>query len=164
VRRALEYDPLAAPEEAQPEAQRGEDRDHGKRYLDAQEALPGPVDVLELEQQRGLVERQPHADSERHGQPGLEALVASHDRHRAGAPVRLERPAPPHVQRSSRSSSGTSRICRAGTPMTTARAGTSRVTTAPAATKASSPTSMPGRTTTPPPTRLARRRVAPRIS
>ncbi len=46
---------------------------------------------------------------------------------------------------SSSSSSGTSRTTRAGTPMSTLRAGASLVTTAPAAMKASSPISMPGR-------------------
>ena len=65
------------------------------------------------------------------------------------------------LQRSSRSSSGTSRTVRAGTPMTTLRAGTSLVTTAPAATNASSPTSTPGSSTAPPPIRHARRSVAP---
>ena len=42
--------------------------------------------------------------------------------------------------------------------------GTSRVTTAPAATNASSPISTPGVRTAPPPTRQARRSVAPRIA
>ena len=65
-------------------------------------------------------------------------------------------------QRSSRSSSGTSRTIRAGTPMTTLRGGTSAVTTAPAATNASSPISTPGSSTAPPPIRQARRSVAPR--
>ena len=46
--------------------------------------------------------------------------------------------------------------------MTTARGGTSRVTTAPAATNASSPISTPGTSTALPPTRQARRNVAPR--
>src|SRR5215218_4971908 len=69
-----------------------------------------------------------------------------------GAPVGLEGLPPPHVQCSSRSSSGTSRTLRAGTP----------ITTAPAATKASSPTSTPGSSTAPPPTRHARRSRAPR--
>ena len=43
-----------------------------------------------------------------------------------------------------------------------ARAGTSRVTTAPAATNASSPTSTPGTSTALPPIRQPRRSVAPR--
>ena len=60
---------------------------------------------------------------------------------------------------SSSSSSATSRILRAGTPTTTARAGTSSVTTAPAPTNASSPTSTPGQITAPPPMRQARRSV-----
>src|SRR5215211_2904103 len=81
-----------------------------------------------------------------------------------GAPVGLEGLPPPHVQCSSRSSSGTWRTLRAGTPITTARGPTSRATTAPAATKASSPTSTPGSSTAPPPTRHARRSRAPRNS
>ncbi len=60
------------------------------------------------------------------------------------------------------SSTGTSRTTRAGTPITTARGGTSLVTTAPAATNASSPISTPGVSTAPPPMRQARRSVAPR--
>ena len=65
-------------------------------------------------------------------------------------------------QFSSRSVSGTSRNHFAGALTTTVRAGTIRVTTAPAPTKASSPMSTPGRRTAPPPMRQARRRVAPR--
>src|SRR3954468_6274389 len=48
--------------------------------------------------------------------------------------------------------------------MTTPRGGTSRVTTAPAATNASSPTSTPGVSTAAPPIRQARRSTAPRSS
>jgi glycosyltransferase involved in cell wall biosynthesis len=65
---------------------------------------------------------------------------------------------PSYRQRSSRSSSRTSRIFLAGTPTTTARGSTSSVTTAPAPTNASSPISTPGQMTAPPPTRQARRR------
>ena len=64
----------------------------------------------------------------------------------------------------SSSSSGTSRITRAGLPTTTFRGGTSFVTTAPAPTNASSPTSTPGQRIAPPPTRAPRRIVGPRMS
>jgi dTDP-4-amino-4,6-dideoxygalactose transaminase len=67
-------------------------------------------------------------------------------------------------QRSSRSASSTCPTTRAGTPTTTARGGTSAVTTAPAPTNASSPISTPGTSTAPPPTRQARRSSAPRSS
>ena len=53
------------------------------------------------------------------------------------------------------------RTTRAGAPITISRAPTSRVTTAPAATNASAPISTPGTSTTPPPTRQARRKVGP---
>ena len=59
------------------------------------------------------------------------------------------------------SSSGTSRSTRAGLPTTTARGGTSFVTTAPAPTNASSPISIPGHRMAPPPMRAPRRIVGP---
>src|SRR4051812_3440010 len=137
-------------------------------------AVAGPRDLRRLD--RRLLGRPEHVVrllGKRSGAPAPDASVldcrqggqsgrgyAAEDQR---APVRFEPgPPPPPVQRSSRSSSETSRTCRAGTPITTARAGTSRVTTAPAATNASSPTSTPGTTTTPPPTRQARRSTAPR--
>src|SRR5437773_702665 len=55
-------------------------------------------------------------------------------------------------------------MTRAGLPTTTARGGTSFVTTAPAPTKASSPISTPGQRIAPPPTRAPRRIVGPSIS
>jgi nucleoside-diphosphate-sugar epimerase len=64
----------------------------------------------------------------------------------------------------SKSSSGTSRSRAAGTPATTARAVTSRITTAPAATNASSPISILGLITAPPPIRQPRRSTGPRTS
>jgi hypothetical protein len=51
----------------------------------------------------------------------------------------------------------------AGSPATSLAGGTSRVTSAPAATKASAPISMPGRITTPLPIRAPRRMIAPLI-
>jgi hypothetical protein len=74
----------------------------------------------------------------------------------------MVRPGVAQRQRSSSSASVTSRTLRAGTPSTKARAGTSLVTTAPAATNASSPISTPGTSTALPPMRAARRIVAPR--
>ena len=59
------------------------------------------------------------------------------------------------------SSAETSRSTRAGFPTTSARAGTSFVTTAPAPTNASSPISTPGHRIAPPPTRAPRRIVGP---
>ena len=64
----------------------------------------------------------------------------------------------------SSSSGGTSRSTRAGLPTTTTRGGTSFVTTAPAPTNASSPISIPGQSTAPPPTRAPRRIVGPLTS
>src|SRR5439155_25799258 len=63
----------------------------------------------------------------------------------------------PLTQPSRSSSAGTSRITRAGFPTTTVRGSTSFVTTAPAPTNASSPISIPGQSTAPPPTRAPRR-------
>ena len=65
---------------------------------------------------------------------------------------------------SSSSSSGTSRSTRAGLPTTSARGGTSFVTTAPAPTNASSPISTPGQRIAPPPIRAPRRIVGPLTS
>src|SRR6185503_14151513 len=72
--------------------------------------------------------------------------------------------AAPQDHRSISSSSPTSPTFRAGTPITSARGGTSRVTTAPVATNASSPISIPGRMRTPPPMRAALRIVGPTIA
>ena len=84
---------------------------------------------------------------------------------RSGGEQRNRGPGTPcrsrYRHRSITSSSGTLRIWRAGTPTTTARGGTSRTTTAPAPTNASSPISTPGQRTAPPPIRHALRRVGP---
>src|SRR5689334_10293367 len=58
-------------------------------------------------------------------------------------------------------SAGTSRHTRAGEPKTILRAGTSRVTTEPAATRASSPSVSPGSTVTLAPMRAPRFMVTP---
>ena len=68
---------------------------------------------------------------------------------------------PQERQRSSSWSSPTSPVTRAGTPDHEAAGRMSRVTTAPAPTNASSPTSTPGVSRTPPPTRHARRSTGP---
>ena len=99
--------------------------------------------------------------------PGREQVIWTEVQRRDGRPQRRgpRHLSPPHqlpaYQRSIRSSSPTRRTTRAGTPITTSRGPTSRVTTAPAATNASSPISIPGVSTTPPPTRQARRSVGP---
>src|SRR5205085_1924769 len=107
---------------------------------------PHGPECHETHHQRALFERIEPAEPARQ-RPAPEdrrPQAGAHDRHAA-----------------IRSSSGTSRTTRAGTPITTARGGTSRVTTAPDATKASSPISTPGVSTTPPPTRQARRSSGP---
>ena len=73
-----------------------------------------------------------------------QACAARGGRSAAVKPSSAAGASPPQRHISSRSSGGTSRTWRAGTPITTARAGTSSVTTAPAATNASSPISTPG--------------------
>src|SRR5262249_10487245 len=65
---------------------------------------------------------------------------------------------------SSSSSALTLRRTRAGFPTTSIRGSTSFVTTAPAPTNASSPTTTPGHRIAPPPTRAPRRTVGPLIS
>ena len=96
--------------------------------------------------------------------PGAAAASTTcRSRWRASAPAATgcaSRREPRH-RRSSSSSSGTSRTTRAGLPTTSARGGTSFVTTAPAPTNASSPISTAGQRTAPPPTRAPRRIVGP---
>ena len=53
--------------------------------LDAQQALPGPVDVVELEQQRGLVEGHPDPEAERKSEDRLELAALAHQSGPAGA-------------------------------------------------------------------------------
>ena len=142
------------------------DRGHHRRALRGGPARGGARVPALHRRVRGRADR---ADRRR---PGREQVIWTGRRRGSAvrsstAPARradVPRGAQPAVQRqrSSRSSSGTSRTTRAGTPITTARGATSRVTTAPAATKASSPTSTPGVSTTPPPIRQARRSTGPR--
>src|SRR4051794_447682 len=279
--RGWQHPLFATTQEAQADRKRSEQTDKACSDLHAEKPLLGPVDVVELQEQRGLVHRHPHPRAEQQRQPGLEILVARHDRDRAAQErqrdarhevvdvataepyvaeraqptavaqrernptrgqqadhkrceqveesvllgrrglvtghrdrrrldasldrrldnvVRLRRQrrraatpdateldhecadgrhrgsaancrraallggpalAPPQRQFSISSSSPTNPLRFAGTPITRVRAGTSRVTTAPVATNASSPTSTPGRMRAPPPTRQARRRIAP---
>ena len=93
-----------------------------------------------------------------HVEPGRHALPP---RGRQGLSVGA-RYISPHVYKSS--SSGTSRSTRAGFPTTITRGATSFVTTAPAPTNASSPISIPGQSTAPPPMRAPRRIVGPLTS
>ena len=60
-RLVLEHDLLAPAQEAARQRHGGEQRRDRQRDLHAQDALLRPVDVVELEQQRGLVEREAHA-------------------------------------------------------------------------------------------------------
>ena len=69
-----------------PSASAAEHGHHGQRDLHAQEALAAPVDVLEVEQQRRLVERQAHPDAERNREQGLEAARLA-----SGSPRRRSR-------------------------------------------------------------------------
>ena len=83
--RSLEHDRLAAAQEARREDGR-RDEGHGReRDLHRQHALPRPVDVVELEQQCRLVEREPHPGPEDEREPRLDLLVVGEDRRGAGA-------------------------------------------------------------------------------
>ena len=62
-----------------------ERRGQAAAQLDAEHALPRPVDVAEVEQQRGLVEREADPGPERHRQRPLEPGVVGDQSHRAGA-------------------------------------------------------------------------------
>ncbi len=101
---------------------------------------------------------------------GRSATVAAEEAE-DGPRTRSLRPAADHRSSRSRrsywfsrsSSSGTARMTRAGFPTTSIRGSTSFVTTAPAPTNASSPISMPGSRTAPPPMRAPRRIVGPLI-
>src|SRR5918995_3408278 len=139
--------------------------------------------------EHGILARRDHAVALARHLGGLrDCLLARSDRV-MGAAERVRRPAPPHAAElhchdgaHDRGRGGAEherpaarlerampaaalhRTTRAGTPMTSAPGGTSVVTTAPAATNASSPTSTPGNRTAPAPMRQPRRRVAPRSS
>ena len=64
---------LAAAQHAQRERDRRQHRERREADLHADDALLGPVDVVELEQQRRLVERQRHAGAEGQRQPRVAA-------------------------------------------------------------------------------------------
>ena len=63
---------LAAAQHPQPEDRRREQAGRPEAELDAQQALARPVDVVELEQQRRLVEGEPDPGAERQGEGLLE--------------------------------------------------------------------------------------------
>ncbi len=73
-------DALAAAQQAQPQRGGGQHGGHRQRDLDAQQPLARPVDVVELQQQRRLVEREPHARAEGERELRLDVLVAAQDR------------------------------------------------------------------------------------
>src|SRR3954447_19770107 len=60
---------LGAAQQAQREHRRRQQRQRGERDLHGDDAVLGPVDVVELEQERRLVEGQRRPDAERDGQP-----------------------------------------------------------------------------------------------
>jgi hypothetical protein len=62
----------------------GQEGDRGEGDLDAHHALLGPVDVLELEQQRRLVEHEGDADAERDGEVAVEVRSLGGDGDAAG--------------------------------------------------------------------------------
>src|SRR5204862_177430 len=72
----LEHQLLTPAREAVRQRERSECRRRPQRDLHAKEPLARPVDVLELEEQRGLVERHAHAGTEEDRELGLEVLVA----------------------------------------------------------------------------------------
>ena len=74
---------LAASQHPQAEDRRPEHRDQAEAELDAEQALAAPVDVLELEQQRRLVEGHPDPRPERHREHLLEPVAL---RAQPGAP------------------------------------------------------------------------------
>ena len=82
--RAVEHDLLAAAEHAEAERKRSQEGHYGKRDLNAEQAFTTPVDIVELEKKRGLVERKAHSYAEGKGEPRLEILVAAQDRGRTG--------------------------------------------------------------------------------
>ena len=65
---------LAAAQHPQPEDRRRQGCGHPEADLHAEQALPGPVDVAQVEQQRGLVHGQAHAGPEGDRQRRLDPL------------------------------------------------------------------------------------------
>ncbi len=72
-RRLGEHLLLAAQEHAGGQRGGGQQGGHRQGDLHAQDALLGPVHVVQLQQQRGLVQRQAHAGAERQRHPALDA-------------------------------------------------------------------------------------------
>ena len=66
---------LAAAQHPLGEDRDAEDRGGAEAELDAEQALAGPVDVAQVEQQRRLVEGEPDAGPQRDRQPLLGAAV-----------------------------------------------------------------------------------------
>ena len=75
---------LAAAQHAPGEDGDAEDRRGAEAELDAEQALAGPVDVAQVEQQGRLVEGEAHADAHRDRQPLLDRVVVGEQRRGAG--------------------------------------------------------------------------------
>ena len=58
-----------------PIARAAEQAGQSRPDLDAEQTVLGPVDVIELEQQRGLVHRHPHTGAEQERQPRLQSSL-----------------------------------------------------------------------------------------
>ena len=84
----LRADALAAAQHPQGEEGRGQHRRQAEADLQGDDALAGPVDVAQIEQQRGLVERQPDAGAEHDRERLLEPVAGGGQAH---APPRRRR-------------------------------------------------------------------------
>src|ERR687897_3904614 len=76
--------PLAAAQHSQGDDRAAEQRGEAEADLKAEDPLAGPVDVSQVEQQRGLVEREADARAEWERERGLESLVVGDE---AGRPA-----------------------------------------------------------------------------
>ena len=76
--------PLAAAQHPHREDRRDDDRRQAEAELHAEQPLAGPVDVAQVEQQRGLVEGEAHSDPHRHSEAVLERVVLGQQRRGPG--------------------------------------------------------------------------------
>src|SRR4051794_10619851 len=76
---------LAAAQYAAGEDGDAEDPRGTEAELDAQQPFARPVDVAQVEEQRGLVEGEPHADAHRYREPLLEQVVIAEQSRRPRA-------------------------------------------------------------------------------
>src|SRR6185312_15907691 len=148
---------------SQPRVAHEDDRPGGPVDLflaDAERRSPGGDEVELLVSGRRLVVRRDDDVARRAAGPAVDPeradVEGEADRRPAVVAAQLLEAGRLVATHGSSSSSGTSRIGRAGLPTTTIRAGTSRTTTAPAPTNASSPISTAGQRIAPPPMRAPR--------